>query len=302
MSEVVASGQTTVSPAAPVATPVASAPVSAPSQSAAEAPASSAAPAVQESAAPAVDAQASGMLEPKKAPEYDWSKWEGDSEALPEEWRDPVKNASKYFQQKYADYDDYVTKVEDAQAKIQELENLYNTAIEGYGQDPRFDELNGKYEHTTKELQQIKSEYQAFQQEVEAWNQKEAQDYAQNLAKSYPKYFTDDAHKAKLSNLLKEDWDPEVAIKVLELGDAAVEAARNVRAEGGSDSLALKFAELSASSKPKPQKREAAQVMAGAEPTSAPVSAKMSLKDANSREERIRMAAERAIRLHQTRG
>lgn len=282
---------------APAVTPVSTAPVAAPSQAAVETPSSSGSASVQ--AAPsAPDVQAPSMIEAKKVPEYDWEKWDGKADALPEEWRDPVSKASKFYQDKYADYDDYVSKYEDAESKAQEMESLYNSVIESYGKDPRFDELNGKYETQTQEYTRLKEEHAQFQQQVDAWHKEDAKSYAENLAKSYPKYFTDDAAKAKLSSMLKEDWDPEVAVKVLELGDAAVEAAKSAKSKGAPDALALEFAELSIGSRPKPQKREAAQVMAGAEPAAAPARAQISMKDAKSGNERRLLAAERALSVH----
>jgi len=97
--------------------------------------------------------------------------------------------------------------------------------------------------------------------------------------------------------MLDEGWDAEAAINLLELGDIAVQAAKSIRLKGASESVAIEYAKLAVeSSQAKPVKRDAAKVMAGADPAQAPVRAHKSLNDAKSHDERVRLVSEKYAR------
>lgn len=198
--------------------------------------------------------------------EIDWKTWDGKLESIPEARRKDYEPVYSHFTKKYADYDK-------VKSQHERLQRNYDLLMETAGEDPRVTEMTGEIEKLKADLQNATEKYTSYESQVKAAAEAESKTYADNLAKTYPKYFTDAAEKAKAMTLFNEGWeDPEVVFKVLDLGPGALEIAREAKAEGASDALAFKFASLRASSAPaKPQRTPAAQVMADGAGTPQPL-------------------------------
>jgi ElaB/YqjD/DUF883 family membrane-anchored ribosome-binding protein len=247
-----------------------------------------------------------GAKPPEAEVEFDWESWDGNHEVVPEPWRKPVEGAKNFFSKKYADYDKLKPTLaardkehSKLQKEFKELNELYESVLENYGEDPRLPEIQKVKETIESELLSTRTELETFRTEVKAWREKEAAQYADRIMEKFPKYFTEPSHMDKFSAMMDTGFDAEVAISILELGDAAVEAAKTAKAKGAPDNVAYDYAELSVrASKAKPERREAAKVMAGAEGAQNPAQAPRDLADARDHQERVNMVAKRMFKLH----
>lgn len=231
---------------APVAAAAPAAAVPAPAPEAAAAPTSAPAP-----------------TEPAKveAPEFDWDKWDGKSDSLPEPHREVGTKLSGYFTKKYADYDEHKANAERYASEAERHKASYEALINDIGDDPRLTESQQKLQA----LEGVRAEFEAFQKQVEAEWQADAKAKTASLMSAHPRYFNDPAAVAKYKALAANGWsDPESIIAVLELGDDAVLAAEEHRRLGAPEAAALAHARAVSRAAPaKPKPSVAAQHMAG---------------------------------------
>lgn len=251
-------------------------------------------------------APSDSVVSSEKEIEFDWEGWDGKVEGVPDPWRKAVEGASGYYSKKFGDYDkikgDLDTRgkeYESLKTEFDRVNRLYEAALANFGEDPRVQEIAQELDTLKSVKETLENEYKEFQQQVYQWREQEVKNWGEQLAKQYPKYFSEEESGNKLLSMLDEGWDAEIAIKILELGDSAVAAAKSFKAKGASDSLAFEFAELAASNaKVSPPKRDAAKVMAGADPAQAPVRASRTLNDVKDHQERVRLVAQRALQKH----
>lgn len=229
---------------------------------------------------------------------FDWDSWDGTEDIVPEPYRPVVKGVGSYYSKKFGDYDTLKQSLAEKDKQLESATELYNTLIETLGgEDPRIGELSKAKEELEKQHEAIQKEFNSYREQIEAWKQEEAKQWAASLAEKYPKYFTEEPLKQKLAGMLEEGFDAEDALQVLELGESAFQAAKAALSKGASSSLALDYAKLAAQSSPRPEKRDAAKVMAGSSPTQTPQRAQRTIRDAEDHRERVQLAIARNLKL-----
>tara|TARA_R100000664_G_scaffold31394_1_gene44952 strand:+ start:1504 stop:2373 length:870 start_codon:yes stop_codon:yes gene_type:complete len=220
---------------------------------AAEAPAVDTAPAPEAAAAPEgsasdTEVNPSRTEQPAAFPsadEFGWDDWKGEVDNLPEQIRGWATPMQSYYQ-KWAD-DKAASMVDDATS----LKELYNSLLEGK-EDPRVAEYAAKLKELEEAQGKATSEwetkygdlektYKDYQANVEATIEREADQYAKWFKSENADLFENETLAATFVALLDEGWEMETAATAARLPAAALNAARQAKADGVPDEYALRL-------------------------------------------------------------
>lgn len=179
------------------------------------------------------------------ADEFGWDDWKGEVDSLPEQIRGWATPMQTYYQ-KWAD-NRAASMVDDAQS----LKELYNSLLEGK-EDPRISEYAAKIKELEEAQGTAKTEweskygelektYKDYQSNVEATIEREADQYARWFKSENADLFEDDNLAATFVALLDEGWEMETAATAARLPAAALNAARQAKADGVPDEYALRL-------------------------------------------------------------
>ena len=179
------------------------------------------------------------------ADEFGWDDWKGEVDNLPEQVRGWATPMQTYYQ-KWAD-DKAASMVDDAKS----LKELYNSLLEGK-EDPRVAEYAAKIKEleeaqgtATTEWEskygELEKTYKDYQSNVEATIEREAEQYAKWFKSENADLFEDDNLAATFVALLDEGWEMETAATAARLPAAALNAARQAKADGVPDEYALRL-------------------------------------------------------------
>ena len=179
------------------------------------------------------------------ANEFGWDDWKGEVDNLPEQVRGWATPMQTYYQ-KWAD-DKAASMVDDAKS----LKELYNSLLEGK-EDPRVAEYAAKIKEleeaqgtATTEWEskygELEKTYKDYQSNVEATIEREAEQYAKWFKSENADLFEDDNLAATFVALLDEGWEMETAATAARLPAAALNAARQAKADGVPDEYALRL-------------------------------------------------------------
>lgn len=253
----------------------ASAPVSAPAPSV-EAPAAPA-PAPAPAAPAPTPAAAAPAPEPApalpSADEFQWDDWDGKSyDAFDESVRPWVKRASERYNKQ----------VEEAQRKLEYTNRILEARR--YGEDdPRISEFQTAAEQAKSELEQVRAELEQFRAEVEREREQDTdrylgwfqQNYKDKMQKAGEIFGGVDPATDVLFSLTELDFEPHVAVEIMNFGPKAVEDAKALASKVTDPDLLMEVIQTryakpvvtAAAPAPKPEARPApasTQMVAGA--------------------------------------
>ena len=259
---------------------------------------------------------------------YDWEEWDGKGESL----RDAVGSKYVGLADRISEWhqNDYSGR----RGELDRLKQLYSAMLDG-SEDPRVSELEtelkglrGEQLKSQKEAQDWPGKYEQLQGQFSQFMDDQARAYADRFWSEHDNIKSDEALRGRFSELLTPEgphggeWDAYVAAELLTLSDRSFQSAVEAKKEGAPDKTALKLAKAEelvakahdamrardkeekaaleekakqAASQPRP----AAQITQGADRSTIPRTAIPSPQDTNDLDERRRLAARRALRLHE---
>lgn len=97
-------------------------------------------------------------------PSFDWSSWNGDASALPEEAQYWAKGASEWQEKR----------VQETQAQLDQLREFYQRMVDA-DTDPRIAELDGRNKELVEQLEAQKAQAAEARKQIEEWQAAEQQ-------------------------------------------------------------------------------------------------------------------------------
>ena len=240
---------------------------------------------------------------------FDSKSWDGNIDNLPTELQEPVrflhKNLESGYTQKFQTLSDSRKKFETDQEtwttekdewnKVRDdvlsERDLLKQLLDG-GEDPRVGELTKQYESSSADLARVNADFEEFRRLVEEDIDTQATEFAEKFYQEHKGIFDNEESSKMLSDLLDQEWEPELAVQLLFQSDEALKLANDLREKGTPQSVSVEHALLKHGSK-KRTPRPAAKITAGAESVNNPASSH-SYTDFGTTAADARMAAAQA--------
>ena len=218
-------------------------------------------------------------------PEFDFSAWDGSRDGLPEMYNDIYSRMNELHDVKYAD----IT------SQLEQMQALNDALMIGE-EDPRIKDFQTKYESEIAAREELQAQFEAYQQQIDQEIEQEAQLYAQRFRQKHADVFEDPEKAEALFILTENDWEPEVAVKLLDLDADAVRQAIEAKRDGVPDLYALRLAENASRPAPKAKPRPAAKITSGATTRSSPEQQMMDINETSSLDDKRMIVARRALK------
>ena len=218
-------------------------------------------------------------------PEFDFSAWEGGVEDLPDMYR-PVGTRMHEIHSK---------RVGEFESELDQLRRLNDALMIGE-EDPRIADFKTKFEESQSQYESLQKQHEEYQQEIEQMMDQEAEAYASKFFEKNPQLLENQEMSDAFSLLVENDWDPEIAVKLLSLKGDAVEIALKAKIEGTPDVYALRLAELHSRPSARPKPRPAAKITSGATTRSSPDQQLMGVNEQSSLDDKRMDVARRALK------
>lgn len=221
-------------------------------------------------------------------PEFDFDGWGGELDSLPEMYRPMGTKLNEHWS----------AKIEEHSQDFTDLQKLNEALLLGH-EDPRLGEQQTQLTELQEKYKTQSEEYSQFKASIEKLYEDEAQRYVREFREKHSDVFEDDAKSAQLQSLIEGDWEPDVAVKLLTLGEEGVKLAQAAKADGVPDSYAVRLAEATiakAQVKARVEPRAGARITSGATASTTPNQVDRGLGDARSLDEIRTIAARRALR------
>jgi len=218
-------------------------------------------------------------------PEFDFNAWEGSVDELPEMYHSVGNRMNDIFSGQKSDFE----------KKIEQLQALNDALMVGE-EDPRVAQYLGEVEDFKGKYSTLEQQHEEYKQSVEKLIEQDAESYAQRFQEAHPEVFQNEEMAEALSVLIENDWEPEVAVRMLSLPTEAIEIALKAKNDGVPDSYALRLAESASRSRPKASPRPAAKITSGATTRSSPEQQMMDLNETSSLEDKRMIVARRALK------
>ena len=239
---------------------------------------------------PAVEASPEETPQSEPTNPFNIDSWDGNIDLLPEDLRGPVrylhKNLESGYTKKFQTLASERKQFEDdrnlwqteksawdeGKSDLEAERDLLKRILAG-SEDPRVGELTTANTELQANIEKLQGEYEAFQKMVDEDIEEQAKDYADKFANAHPEIFENDAKRGIFSGLLEKEWEPEIAVKLVDADERVVELATQLREQGASHNLAFEHALLKAgTSKARKAPRPGAKLTAGAESKNNPES------------------------------
>lgn len=192
-----------------------------------------------------------------EAPSFDWTKWDGTLDALPETDRDRYRPVVDYYGKRLAERDADQERYERFMATLED--------------DPRLADLSKKYESETsahgltkKELAERSERLKAAEAEIQAYRDEVAKAEADRFKAAHGEKINDAAWMDVVISAVDAGWDLDDAARLADLHPDARAVAQQAMKDGAKASVALEYAALKAPPQ-KPRVNDSADLMAGAE-------------------------------------
>lgn len=235
-------------------------------------------------------------------PSYDdfgWDDWSGEVSNLPEMVQPWAKKVYDH-RQTWVD-----SKIAEGTAEADRVKEIYNALLDGHD-DPRYGELNTKYESLQKKYDELSTssntaqeEYAAFKEEINQAIEQEANRYADWFERTHGHLFKEPEAVEKMETLLGEGWEIDYVPSLIGLPDEVIAAASKALKDGVPAKYAIQLAQQSVPAKTAPTPRPAAKITSGA--TSAPAvphQLKQNKNQVNSLDDMRFNAAQNAFKRH----
>jgi len=239
---------------------------------------------------PAVEASPEETPQSEPTNPFNIDSWDGNIDLLPEDLRGPVrylhKNLESGYTKKFQTLASERKQFEDdrnlwqtekaawdeGKSDLEAERDLLKRILAG-SEDPRVGELTTANTELQANIEKLQGEYEAFQKMVDEDIEEQAKDYADKFANAHPEIFENDVKRGIFSGLLEKEWEPEIAVKLVDADERVVELATQLREQGASHNLAFEHALLKAgTSKARKAPRPGAKLTAGAESKNNPES------------------------------
>lgn len=237
-----------------VETVEATAPESAPVEAVSTPEVASAEPA---KAAPEVAAPTSAEPEAPKfsypsTDKFDFSEWDGSVDDFPEDAREFLGAAHKH----------YSGQAESHAQELADLRQLWRANSE----DPRIGELTDSAKSWEEKFNESTKQLEAYKAQVQKAIDADAKAYEENFKRRHPEVYTDKTKGAALLKFIKDGWDAEAAVKLIDGSEEMIKAAQVFKTRGAPDELAVELASKQfTANEAKPSPRPAAAKVSGAQ-------------------------------------
>lgn len=238
-----------------------------------------------EAAAPVVEMEKKGEA---TLPEFDFEGWGGELDTLPDIYRPMGTRLSEHWS----------AKIKEHATDFEDLRQLNEALLLG-NEDPRLGEQQTQLTELQEKYKAQSEEYSQFKTSIEKLYEEEAERYVREFREKNSDIFEDDAKAAQLQELIEGDWEPDIAVKLLTLGEEGVKLAQAAKADGVPDSYAVRLAEATLAKTQviaRVEPRAGARITSGATASTTPNQADRGLGDARSLDEIRTIAARRALR------
>jgi len=221
-------------------------------------------------------------------PEFDFEGWGGELDTLPDIYRPMGTKLSEHWS----------AKIKEHATDFEDLRKLNEALLLGQ-EDPRLSQQQTQLTELQAKYKAQSEEYSQFKTSIEKLYEDEAQRYVRDFREKHSDVFEDEAKSAQLQELIEGDWEPDIAIKLLTLGEEGVKLAQAAKADGVPDSYAVRLAEATLAKtqvKAKVEPRAGARITSGATASTTPNQVDRGLGDARSLDDIRTIAARRALR------
>jgi len=221
--------------------------------------------------------------------DFDAKGWDGNIDNLPAELQDPVrflhKNLESGYTQKFQTLSDARKKFDADQEKwtaekdewgkikddVLSERDLLKQLLDG-GEDPRIGELTKQHETSSAELARVNADFEEFRRLVEEDIDTQATEFAEKFYQEHREVFDNEESSKILNGLLDQEWEPELAVKLLHQSEDALKLANELREKGTPQGVAVEHALLKHGAAKKRTPRPGAKITAGAESANNPAS------------------------------
>ena len=249
------------------------------------------------------------------ASNFDWGGWNGESDSLPDDYRDIGGKISDWHK----------STNNDTKEELSTLRSMYSAMLDG-DEDHRINQYFEELQKIKKEFGEKNTAFSDLEKNYEALTQSSVNEYVDRFWVDHKELSENEEKLEVFSKFLEPKneyggaWDGYVAAKLMDLSQDAIAVAVQAKKDGVSDKYALKLAEAHAQvqnleGKPSPEDmakatalaeakeeakkpRPAAKLAHGATGAARPQVAKKSMSDAKSFDEMRSLAAARALRVH----
>ena len=244
---------------------------------------------------------------------FDPDAWDGNIDSLPQELQGAARHIQKNLEggytQKFQTLADERKKFDSANEAwgkekaewdstrddIVTERDLLKQMMEG-AEDPRLGEVTKKYETSSAELSQIRSDFEEFRRLVEEDIDTQAEDYAQKFFEEHKGIFENEETHAQLDKLLDAEWEPALAIQLINQSEETLKLAKELREQGTPQNVAIEHALLKGGGKMKKRDpRPGAKLTSGAEATNNPASSQSYTDFGTTSNDARRAAAQAAM-------
>lgn len=266
-------------------------------------------------AAPTPEVTPEPVAAESSTPNFDWGGWNGESDSLPDDYRDVGGKISDWHKS---------TNLE-IQEEIETLRSMYSAMLNG-DEDPRINQYYEELEKIKSEVGEKNTAFEELQQNYESLTHSSVNEYIDRFWADHKELSENEEKLEVFSKFLEPKneyggaWDGYIAAKLMDLPESAQQIAVEAKKDGVSDKYALKLAEAhvqvqNLEGKPSPEDmakatalaeakeeakkpRPAAKLAHGATGAARPQVARKSMSDAKSFDEMRTLAAARALRVH----
>ena len=221
-------------------------------------------------------------------PEFDFEGWGGELDTLTDIYRPMGTRLSEHWS----------SKIKEHAKDFEDLRQLNEALLLGQ-EDPRLSQQQQQLAELQEKYKAQSDEYGQFKTSIEKLYEDEAQRYVREFREKHSDVFEDDVKSAQLQELIEGDWEPDIAVKLLTLGEEGVKLAQAAKADGVPDSYAVRLAEATLAKtqvKARVEPRAGARITSGATASTTPNQVDRGLGDARSLDEIRTIAARRALR------
>ena len=244
---------------------------------------------------------------------FDPDAWDGNIDSLPQELQGPAqhiqKNLEGGYTKKFQTLAEERKTFDEANAtwgkEKQEWEStrddiiterdLLKQMMDG-AEDPRLGNMTKKYETSSTELSKMKADFEEFRRLVEEDIDSQAEDYAQKFYEEHKEIFENEETHAQLDKLLDDEWEPVLAIQLINQSEETLNLAKELREQGTPQKVAIEHALLKGGGKMKKRDpRPGAKLTSGAEATNNPASSQAYTDFGTNSNDARRAAAQAAV-------
>ena len=243
---------------------------------------------------------------------FNHENWDGNIDGLPSHLKEPVSflhrqleggytkkfqtlaNERRKFEASRQEWKAQHGGWQDEKEAMKDELTLLRNLLDG-AEDPRIAEYGNARDKLTKEISDMKQEFDQYRSVVEQDIKEQAETYAKQYREKHSAIFKSEEKRAELSKLLDGGFDPESAAKLVGQNSEVVALAQKLQQQGTPIEVAVEHALMKAGNPTARSPRPGARLTSGAESRNNPESIKQSVNNARDSGEARTLAARAAI-------